>query len=388
MYRSDQHSVNRSGEYRFIDTITANLVFNSTKQKRAMKPKCILPKHSKIKTKGSLVANATNNRKPENGRVYYCRSCLVAFPRFLVCKAHEQLCDTRIARLHICKYCLTLYGDEQLRQRHIQRKHMDGRYMCLQCGTFGKRYSSSIFLYKHVVSWHGEHSLFYCAMCADNCNDAKAFSCMSDLIAHAESDHSLQGDGSVVDETEDLEMLEENIDELLPTVDWDDDLTFGWPMDLDKESCIADPKPKPSAYVCPLCANGYTGSISLLKHIEKSHNRNPLDCIFCGKSHKNREAIRAHLQRQHVLLRAHICSVCQADFTTADHLLKHMRSKHLERAHVCPECGKSFAQISHLTEHMLSERGHIKHTCNLCNTQFFRSIDLSRHIQLKHSTNL
>lgn len=352
-----------------------------------MELRSILPKSSNTTNQSASPTVAPNIRKPETTRLYYCRSCLVAFPRFLACKLHEQLCDARLARLHICKYCLTLYGDEQLHKRHLQRKHVDRRYMCLQCGTFGKRYSSSIFLFKHVVSWHGEQSLFYCAMCADNCNDAKAFSCMGDLIAHAESEHSLHGDGSVVDETEDLEMLEENIDELLPTVDWDDDLTFGWPMDLDKESCIADPKPKPSAYVCPICANGFTGAISLLKHIEKSHQRNPLVCIFCGKLHRNREAVRVHLQRQHVLLRAHVCRVCKADFTTADHLLKHRRSQHLERAFVCPECGKSFAQISHLTEHMLSERGHIKYICKLCNTQFFRSIDLLRHTQLQHSLN-
>ncbi|XP_034483714.1 zinc finger protein 629 [Drosophila innubila] len=356
-----------------------------------MESRCILPKLQADNNKGALAALVCNgnSKRRQSDRRFYCRSCLLAFPRFVTCKAHEQLCDARIARLHMCRYCLTLYGDEELRQRHMQRKHADGRYMCLQCGTAGKRYSSPVFLYKHVVSWHGEHSLFYCAMCADNCNDAKAFSSMSGLLAHTESEHQLESDvcASVVDETEDLEMLEENIDEFLPMLDWDDDLTFGWPMDLAKEECIADPKPKASTYVCPICANGFTGSISLLNHIEQSHQRNPLDCIFCDKSHKNRESIRAHLQRQHVLLRAHICAVCKADFTTADHLRKHVRSQHREREHVCPECGKSFAQICHLTEHMLSERNHIKHICSLCNTQFFRSIDLNRHIQLQHSTN-
>ncbi|KAH8400399.1 hypothetical protein KR215_011364 [Drosophila sulfurigaster] len=359
-----------------------------------MEPKRILPKahlgnNNKKGALAGLIPNASTKKRQSSRRRYFCRCCLVAFSRFLTCKTHEQLCDARMERLHMCKYCLTLFGDEELRQRHMQRKHTDTRYMCLQCGTAGKRYSSPVFLYKHVVSWHGEHSLFYCGMCADDsCNDARAFSSMSRLLEHAENDHQvhINCDGSVVDETEDLEMLEENIDELLPMLDWDDDLTFGWPMDLDKESCIADPKPKPSAYVCPICANGFTGGISLLNHVEQSHQRNPLDCIFCGKTHKNREAIRAHLQRQHVLLRAHICSECQADFTTADHLLKHMRSQHMQRTHhVCPECGKAFAQSIHLTEHLMSERGHIKHICQLCNTQFFRSIDLLRHNQLKHN---
>ncbi|KAH8276645.1 hypothetical protein KR044_001093 [Drosophila immigrans] len=360
-----------------------------------MELKCILPKLDVDgNNKGALAALVPpkSNKRLSSRRRYYCRCCLVAFGRFLSCKAHEQLCETRMQRLHMCRYCLTLYGDAELRQRHMQRKHAaDARYMCLQCGTAGKRYSSPVFLYKHVVSWHGEHSLFYCGMCADDsCNDARAFSSMSGLLLHAESEHQLDTScddaSSVVDETEDLEMLEENIDELLPMLDWDDDLTFGWPMDLDKESCIADPKPKPSSYVCPICANGFTGGLSLLNHVEQSHQRNPLDCIFCGKSHQNREAIRAHLQRQHVLLRAHICSECQADFTTADHLLKHQRSHHQQRrVHVCPECGKAFAQSIHLTEHLMSERGHSKHICSVCNTQFFRSIDLLRHNKLKHN---
>ncbi|EDV91700.1 zinc finger protein 202 [Drosophila grimshawi] len=351
--------------------------------------KRILPKSANTE-RGTPASVASGKCPSAAGRVYHCRSCLVSFPRFVACKAHEQLCVARIARLFMCNYCLTMYGDEQLRQRHIQRKHADGRFMCLQCGTAGKRYSSSIFLYRHVVSWHGEQSLFYCALCATSCNDARAFSCMDGLMGHAESEHGLclVGDGqSVVDETEDLEMLEENIDELLPTVDCGDDLTFGWPMDLDKESCIYDPQLKPSAYVCPICANGFTGSICLLKHVELAHHRNPLDCIFCGKAHQSREAIRAHLQRQHVLLRAHICEVCQADFTTADHLAKHTKSRHLEHAHICPECGKSFAQLGHLSAHLVTEKGHMTYTCHPCNMQFFRYIDLTRHNQRKHSTN-
>ncbi|KAH8387124.1 hypothetical protein KR093_004913 [Drosophila rubida] len=359
-----------------------------------MEPPCILPKLHEDNNKGALATIlASKSKKRESSRRrYYCRWCLVAFSRFPNCKTHEQLCEARMQRLHMCSYCLTLFGDAVLQQRHMQRKHADARYMCLQCGTAGKRYSSPVFLYKHVVSWHGEHSLFYCGMCADanNSSDAEAFSSMSGLLAHAETEHhiDINCDASVVDETEDLEMLEENIEELLPMLDWDDDLTFGWPMDLDKESCIADPKPKPSSYVCPICANGFTGGLSLLTHVEQAHQRDPLECIFCAKVHKNREAIRAHLQRQHVLLRAHICSECQADFTTADHLLKHMRSHHQhlqQRVHVCPECGKAFAQSIHLTEHLMSERGHNKHICSLCNTQFFRTIDLLRHHKLKHN---
>ncbi|ALC48682.1 CG7101 [Drosophila busckii] len=351
-----------------------------------MEPKFILPKPATVRSDNkSELADSTATRQ-RAARHYYCHHCLVAFPRYLKCKTHQKLCDARLTNLHICRYCLTLYGSEQPLQRHMQRKHTDRMFMCLQCGTAGRRYKSSIYLHKHVVTWHGTQSLFYCAMCAHNWSDAKAFSSLDQLVAHAEHVHQLIGDDrtSSFDETEDLEMLEENIDDLLPIGDWDDDLTFGWPMDLEKMSCIADPLPKPSGYVCPICANGFTGSLGLIRHIEVTHQRNPLDCIFCGKTHKNRESVRAHLQRQHVLLRAHACKLCQAEFTTSDHLRKHMDSQHLERRHLCPQCGKAFGQKVHLTAHMCSERGHCSYICNICHAQYFRSIDLNRHIKLQH----
>ncbi|XP_016986733.1 zinc finger protein 358 [Drosophila rhopaloa] len=352
-----------------------------------MEPAAIRPKPSGSGNRGALRLAA---KKAGQKRIYHCGVCLAGFPRHLATKRHEQQCEAKLRRLFICRHCLTLYGEESRLERHRERKHADGQFLCLQCA---KRYASATFLYRHVISWHGEQSLFYCAMCADNCNDVKTFSGMRELQEHAEEVHRLcslestaSETGSLVDDTEDLEMLEENIEDILPSIDWDDDLTFGWPMDLDKESCIADAT-KPSVFVCPFCANGFSGSLGLVRHLEQVHERNPLDCCYCGKSHGSREALRSHLQRVHVLLRGHVCDVCRADFATADHLKKHVNSRHLaHRPHVCPTCGKGFAQRCHLTQHMTTDRGHGhgNFVCQLCLWPFFRAIDLERHVNEKH----
>ncbi|KAH8421250.1 hypothetical protein KR009_007018 [Drosophila setifemur] len=346
----------------------------------------IRPKPTGSGKHGALRVSAKKLSKPHPPRVYHCGICLAEFSRHLATKRHEQQCDSKLRRLHICRHCMTLYGEESRLERHRERKHADGQFLCLQCG---KRYVSATFLYRHVVTWHGKHSLFYCAMCADNCNDVKTFSEMQELQQHAEEVHHLgcvseESEDSLLDDTEELEMLEENIEDILPSVDWGDDLTFGWPTDLDKESCIADAKH--SVFVCPFCANGFSGSLSLVNHLERSHQRNPLECCYCGRAHGTRDAIRSHLQRVHVLVRAHVCGVCQADFATADHLKKHMKGQHLEhRPHVCPTCGKGFAQRSHLTKHLNTDRGHgTQHVCQLCQWQFFRAIDLERHVNKRH----
>ncbi|XP_043657959.1 zinc finger protein 343 [Drosophila teissieri] len=351
-----------------------------------MEPVAIRPKAPGAGNRGALRLAA---KKPPKKRMYHCGVCLAGFPGHLATKRHEQQCAARLRRLFVCRHCLTLFGEEARLERHRERKHVDGQFLCLQCG---KRYASATFLYRHVVTWHGEQSLFYCAMCADNCNDVKTFSGMLELQQHAEEVHSLRSlestasdAGSQVDETEDLEMLEENIEDILPSIDWDDDLTFGWPMDLNKESCILDTKP--SVFVCPFCANGFTGSLSLVRHLEQVHERSPQECCYCGKSHGSREALRSHLQRVHVLLRGHVCDICQADFATADHLKKHVNSQHLDhRPHLCPTCGKRFAQRCHLTQHMATDRGHGQgnYVCQLCLWPFFRAIDLERHVYEKH----
>ncbi|KAH8303460.1 hypothetical protein KR059_011446 [Drosophila kikkawai] len=349
-----------------------------------MEPKAIRPKPAGMGNCGAL---QLPKKKSLAKRTYHCGTCLAEFPRHLAAKTHEQECQAKLRRLFICRHCLTLYGDEFRLQRHQERKHKGAQFLCLQCG---KKYSSATFLYRHVVTWHGEQSLFYCGMCADNSHDAMSFSEMRQLQEHAEEVHHLRSlestaseTGSLIDETEDLEMLEENIEDILPSVDWGDDLTFDWPMDLDKELCIVDAKP--SVFVCPFCANGFSGSLSLVNHLKQAHHRNALECCYCGRSHGSREALRSHLQRVHVLLRAHVCDVCQADFATADHLKKHVNSKHLnQRPYVCHICGSGFAQQSHLNQHMKSERKHDQFTCQLCLWPFFRAIDLERHVNEKH----
>ncbi|XP_030382630.1 histone-lysine N-methyltransferase MECOM [Scaptodrosophila lebanonensis] len=353
----------------------------------------ILPKTPGTKNQRKSVKSASAGSAP---RIYHCPICFAGFVRFSTCRSHTLECEPTNELLYVCKYCLTLYGDEEVLQRHILRLHSDRRFLCLQCGSEGKRYAASGFLYKHINSWHGGHSLFYCALCADDCNDARTFSSHAALIAHAAGEHQLYASATRsdadtdsvadADETEDLEMLEENIDELLPPVDWDDDVQFGWPTGLSKEDCIADPRPP--AYVCPVCGNGFPGSLSLLNHIDKDHkSRNPLHCIYCGKEHETREAVRSHLQRQHVLVRPHICKTCNRDFATADHLHKHAQSQHqTQLPFVCPAttCNKAFAQLGHLKRHMETDRHHKTYICALCDDQFFRRIDLERHVIRKH----
>ncbi|XP_001355115.3 zinc finger protein 596 [Drosophila pseudoobscura] len=324
-------------------------------------------------------------QKQTKDRLYHCGSCLASFRWYPKTKQHEQHCAGRLWRLHICKHCLTLFGDEKVLERHLARKHADGRFLCLQCG---KRYSSTTFLYRHVVSWHGLHSLFYCAMCANSRNDVKTFSSMDALQAHAELAHDLapRETHSEVGDTEELEMLEENIDDILPGVDWDDDVTFGWPMDLDKEACIADHKP--SSYVCPICGNGFPGSMSLIRHLADTHQKSSLECCFCGKLHTTRGALRGHLERMHVLIRRHVCHICQADFTTVDHLKKHVQSSHIkDRPHLCPACGKGYNRLCDLNKHVCStqEHGREPHICQLCNYAFRRIVDLKQHVIKKHA---
>ncbi|KMZ10541.1 zinc finger protein 343 [Drosophila simulans] len=349
-----------------------------------MEPVPIRPKAPGADNRGALPLAA---KKPAKKRSYHCGVCFAEFSRHTATKRHEQQCAVRLRCLFVCRHCLTLFGEEARLERHRERKHIDGQFLCLQCG---KKYASATFLYRHVASWHGQQSLFYCDMCADNCNDVKTFSGMLELQEHAEEVHRLStlkstasDADSQVDETEDLEMLEENIENILPSIDWDDDLTFGWPTDLDKESCIVDANP--SVFVCPFCANGFPGSLSLVRHLEQVHGRSALECCYCGKSHGSREALRSHLQRLHILLRGHVCGICQADFATADHLKKHVNSLHLDhRPHLCPTCGKRFTQRCHLTDHMETGRCHGNYTCELCVRPFSRAIDLERHVSEEH----
>ncbi|KAH8291626.1 hypothetical protein KR018_007418, partial [Drosophila ironensis] len=317
-------------------------------------------------------------------RSYRCGMCLEQFPgNHLATKRHEQECEARLRRLFVCRQCLTLCGDEARLRRHRERRHRaDRRCLCLQCG---KRYASAAFLYRHVASWHGLHALFYCALCEDGCQDARSFGAMQALQDHAREVHDLGAVASEADETEELEMLEECIEDM-PSIEMADDFTFDWPLDLDKAACIGNGKP--SVFVCPVCANGFSGSSSLITHLRKSHQRDPLECCFCGKLHATRDGLRSHLQRVHVLVRQHICDVCQADFATADHLRKHMNSLHLgHRPFKCHLCPKVFAQRSHLQEHIKTDRGHKdaqQFVCQLCQWPFFRAIDLERHVNKWH----
>lgn len=64
--------------------------------------------------------------------------------------------------------------------------------------------------------------------------------------------------------------------------------------------------------------------------------------------------------------KCYICSYCNKEFSTSDHLNRHIRSHTKEKPYCCDFCGMCFAVVQNLRRHEKLHTGERPYKCDVC----------------------
>lgn len=83
----------------------------------------------------------------------------------------------------------------------------------------------------------------------------------------------------------------------------------------------------------------------------------------------------------------HVCHVCEAVFSRANHLTRHMTLHRALLIYKCNQCENAFAQQELLDKHVENDHVNKPYACIMCNKQFSRGEHLIRHLKVHETKN-
>ncbi|GAB0100970.1 hypothetical protein DMENIID0001_170860 [Sergentomyia squamirostris] len=139
--------------------------------------------------------------------------------------------------------------------------------------------------------------------------------------------------------------------------------------------------------VCEICAKvlvtreGYESHKFM--HMEKKPPK--LECALCGNKYPHRQAILAHLRKQHKTpVGKFKCNQCGRRTRCQGSLNYHIRTVHSTPRHACNLCDKTFKTHITLREHLASHTGIKLYSCNFCEKTFNSKANMYSHQKRMH----
>ena len=139
---------------------------------------------------------------------------------------------------------------------------------------------------------------------------------------------------------------------------------------------------------CTLCNETFSSTQALRAHIQGQHMDAPhLKCSQCSYHAGSSYALKLHMKTHAEAESKFMCDHpgCGRAYATKGHLKEH-KKKHTGAKFVCSRCNKSLATKSGLTSHLLScrdpesnEPPPKRYKCDTCDRAYFRSSELTRH---------
>ncbi|XP_055389144.1 zinc finger protein 852-like [Condylostylus longicornis] len=161
---------------------------------------------------------------------------------------------------------------------------------------------------------------------------------------------------------------------------------------------------------CETCGKRFSNNSNLLEH-RKLHwpaekkEANFFKCPHCDARYPRKGKMLIHVRTKHLKERPFVCQICNKEFSSNHHLVRHKRNIHDKNESTCPICQKQFASSrieehiknhekncvpctvcgdlfkpKHLGRHMLVHSDVKDYRCNYCGRSFKRNITLQFHM--------
>ncbi|CAH2083353.1 unnamed protein product [Euphydryas editha] len=103
---------------------------------------------------------------------------------------------------------------------------------------------------------------------------------------------------------------------------------------------------------CPVCDEEFSRRSMVLKHVKKNHEDvQSFECRICLYKTTSLDDLESHSNTHHSFQRNHKCSYCKKPFKRRDHMLRHIKTVHLNQYTVCPICCQQFKRKDHVVRH-------------------------------------
>ena len=195
-----------------------------------------------------------------------------------------------------CNICVsTSYTSNQSLQNHYNSKHLETKFLCLDCG---KQFVSKPTLIRHKNSVH-EKIKYKC----DHCD--KEYTCTSSRTMHIKSFHK-----------------QDKVRYQCSLCDYQ--ATQKSSLNRHKRSVHEGVK-----HHCEICGNDFTEKSYLKSHIELRHKGKTLSCKICEREYRNRSSLFIHIKSVHEGRQPqHQCNICESSFGAKSSLTKHVKTIH------------------------------------------------------------